>query len=393
MFIFHFSRGALAPLRNACSFLRGFYYGDWMKLFETLEENFPAQTAAVVNAERNGRLSHAYLVHSDDESARRVFSLFLACVAACPNSQAGRPCGVCEICDQIVNESYPELFMLMPTSKSRRILIGDDVDEIDTMRWFQDKFHLTSVGAGRKKVGIIHEAERAMAQAQNAFLKTLEEPPAASIFILCTDSPQSLLPTIRSRCHILTLLRNQCGYPFSGAAAVASALFNLQTTDGDALLAGEEATSALLEVSMSLKEQAELRVAPKWERKIAEMNKAAEEASTPAERRHWTAMSKKLCERRDAAAAAEYLGLRSLFTSLIHTWFAQVYLLACGADVNSLPARSLYDSIDVSRLLLPEETALRHLRKAEELLGNLRWSVNEELAFREFCLAIAVRKA
>ena len=362
-----------------------------MQLFETLEKNFPAQTAAVINAERNGRLSHAYLVHGDDESTRRDFSIFLACVAACPNSLDGRPCGVCKICVQLAEESYPELFTLMPTSKSRRILIGDDVDEIDTMRWFQDKFHFTNVGAGRRKVGIIHEADCAMAQAQNAFLKTLEEPPAAAIFILCTDSPQSLLPTIRSRCHILTLLRNQCDYPFSGADAVAAALFKLQTLDGDALLAGEDATAALLEVSTSLKEQPELRAAPKWEDKIGEMTKAAEDASLPAERRHWTAMSKKLCERRDAAVAAEYLGLRSLFTSLIHTWFAQTYLLACGADANDLPARSLYGNLDTSKLDLSEETALRHLRKAEELLANLRWSVNEELAFREFCLALAVK--
>ncbi|NOY74374.1 MAG: hypothetical protein GXP32_01095 [Kiritimatiellaeota bacterium] len=361
-----------------------------MDLFEKVQKDFPVQTAAVINAERNGRLSHAYIIHSDDELTRSDFSTFIACVAACPNSSDGRPCGVCDICAQLANGIYPELFSLMPESKSRKIIIGKNSDEPGTMRWFQDNFHLTSVSGGRKKVGIIHDADCANGESQNAFLKTLEEPPSASIFLLNTEKPLSLLTTIRSRCHSISLLRNQCDYQFDGVQAITAALFNLQICASDRLSAGEAAATVLLDVSSSLKKQAEARVAPKWEGDIAKMTLARDEADGKVEERHWNSMLKMFCERCDSAGTAEYLGLRMVFTSLIHTWFAQTYQLSCGAELNDLSAPFLYDGFDIGKLNLPEEKALRHLRKAEELLANLRWSVNEELAFREFCVSLAV---
>jgi hypothetical protein len=360
-----------------------------MELFERITSEFPVQTAAVINAERDGKLSHAYMIHSDDAATRADFSTFLACVAACPNSSEGRPCGVCKTCLTLVDATYPELFTLAPTSKSRRILIGQSNDDPDTMRWFQDKFHLTSVSEGRRKVGMLFDIDCATEQAQNAFLKTLEEPPSASIFLLSTEKPQALLTTIRSRCHTVSLLRNKCDYQFAGVHSIAAALYNLQTCSGDRLIAGEDAATALLDVSASLNEQAEQRVAPRWEKRISEMTQASEDASSPGEQRHWNSMLKILYERRDAAVAAEYLGLRMVFTSFIHTWFAQTYQLSCGAAIGDLSDQLIYKDLDPGKLVLPEERALRHLRLAEDLLSNLSWSVNEELAFREFCVSLA----
>lgn len=353
-------------------------------------EEFPAQTAAVINAERNGRLSHAYIVHSDNSETSADFSLFLACVATCPDSSEGRPCGVCKVCTQLANANYPELFTLMPTSKSRRILVGDTPDDPDTVRWFQSQFHLTNAGEGRKKVGIIDDADCINTQGQNAFLKTLEEPPSAAIFILTTAKPQSLLPTIRSRCHSISLLKNVCDYSFTGVHSIVTSLFKLQTCEKNHLMVGEDVTAVLLEVSSSFKDQAEKRVTPKWKARIAEMERACDEATPGMEQRHWNSMLKMLNERCESAINAEYLGLRMVFTSLIHTWFAQTYQLSCGAALSDLSHPELYEHIDINNVKLPEDKALKHLRQAETLIANLQWSVSETLAFREFCSSFAL---
>ncbi|MCK5845033.1 MAG: hypothetical protein KAG97_10015, partial [Victivallales bacterium] len=201
---------------------------------------------------------------------------------------------------------------------------------------------------------------------------------------------QSLLPTIRSRCHSISLLRNVSDYSFSGAHSIVTALFKLQSCEKNHLMVGEEVTAVLLEVSDTFKDQAEKRVTPKWESRIAEMDRAATEATGTMEKRHWNSMLKMLNERCESAINAEYLGLRMVFTSLIHTWFAQTYQLSCGAALEDLSHPELYEHIDINRVRLPEETALKHLRQAESLLANLKWSVSETLAFREFCSSFAL---
>ena len=87
----------------------------------------------------------------------------------------------------------------------------------------------------------------------------------------------------------------------------------------------------------------------------------------------------------EAAVSAEYLRLRKIFLSLIHTWFAQSYQISCGADISVLPNSEIYQHIDIMKSVPKEEVAFSYLKKAEMLLQNLNWNVNEELAIREFC--------
>ncbi|MCK5845358.1 MAG: hypothetical protein KAG97_11665, partial [Victivallales bacterium] len=68
------------------------------------------------------------------------------------------------------------------------------------------------------------------------------------------------------------------------------------------------------------------------------------------------------------------------------------YQLSCAAALDDLSDKSIYQTLDPGKLIIPEEKALRHLCLAENLLANLHWNVNEELAFREFCLAVALRQ-
>ena len=94
---------------------------------------------------------------------------------------------------------HPDCFTLRPSGKARKIRIGSKADESNSMRKLVIDVQKTANQGGRK-VGIIFEADRMNVQSANAFLKTLEEPPAETTLFLITTRPYDLLDTIRSRC-------------------------------------------------------------------------------------------------------------------------------------------------------------------------------------------------
>lgn len=93
---------------------------------------------------------------------------------------------------------HPDCFTLRPSGKARMIRVGDS-DEANTMRQIVINMQKSSNQGGRK-VGIVFEADRMNPASANAFLKTLEEPPAGTTLFLLTTRPYDLLDTIRSRC-------------------------------------------------------------------------------------------------------------------------------------------------------------------------------------------------
>jgi DNA polymerase-3 subunit delta' len=100
-------------------------------------------------------------------------------------------CGKCAACTRIVRGMHPDVLLIAP---------GDSGSiKIDTVRDAIDRSAYRPF-EGRRRVVIIDEADALVPQAQNALLKTLEEPPSASIFILVTSKPDALLPTVLSRC-------------------------------------------------------------------------------------------------------------------------------------------------------------------------------------------------
>jgi len=103
------------------------------------------------------------------------------------------PCGECESCRGIVNGSSPDVIELDAASNR-------GIDEIRALQELQENVHLAPM-AGRRKVYIIDEAHQMTKDAYNAFLKTLEEPPAHVIFVLATTEPEKIIPTVRSRCQ------------------------------------------------------------------------------------------------------------------------------------------------------------------------------------------------
>ncbi len=141
----------------------------------------PAAFDYLRRAHENGRLGHAYLIvggRSAMELATRLAALSVQSEDAL---------------------SHQDVHVVEPESKSRRIVI-------EQIRDLEGSLRLRASQNGGRKVAIIREADRLQLQASNAFLKTLEEPPAQSLLLLITAQPESLPDTILSRCIRVTLL-------------------------------------------------------------------------------------------------------------------------------------------------------------------------------------------
>jgi DNA polymerase III subunit delta' len=141
----------------------------------------------------------------------------------CPVDPRG--CGACSSCRRIAKGSHPDVVLVAPEdSGSIKIdTIRDEVIERSAYRPFE----------GRWRVFIIDEADAMVVHAQDALLKTLEEPPPGSIFILVSARPDALLPTVRSRCYrlrfgrvpegeIAAVLRERHGFSEADARAASA---------------------------------------------------------------------------------------------------------------------------------------------------------------------------
>lgn len=346
-----------------------------MESWQSYLEKFPIPMTALSRAKKGDRMAHAYLLVSSNPDYRLDFPMLLACLRVCVNPNPdGSPCMECKECKKIQNGLYPDFHVLSPASKAREIVIGKDSDDPDTLRWFEAQFHLSSISEW--KIGVIQEADTMNESAQNAFLKTLEEPPGKCLFILTTGRASNLLPTVRSRCQLLALTDNRCEYRFPRCSDIPAILENLALQPQRSLMRAEDCTRSLLEISSSLLSAAQAVAAERWAPRL-EAAKELENAGV------------KLIEKRiDGEAGSEYRRNREQFISLIHTWFAQLVLLAEGMDLSIMPNPEVMPDPEKVRKLVTVDRAHRMLESAESLLGALRTNVNDELALRTFCLAI-----
>jgi len=350
-----------------------------MILLSKMKQHFPELVKSLTTARTNGRLAHAYMLYGDNLELREQFATLMFQITTCPNiNESGEPCETCKTCDQIARKVYPDMYSLVPTSKSRQIKVGDDNRDEDTIRWFEHQFYMSSTSEIGKKLGLIDDADCMNIQAQNAFLKTLEEPPRDTFFILATANPSSLLTTIISRCQTILLLTNCCDYTFAGTSELFNALHSLQFQSKGNLVQAEACAQHIITISQGLQAEAKTEEEPKWTERIQK----AKEFQTKGQ-------VKQLEEKSKASIQAAYLTKRKQFLSAIHTWFAQVYQVSCGVPQESMANAGIFSSTPPFPEVLNEKLNYKDLEKSEELLQNLNFNVNEELALRDFCLAIA----
>lgn len=136
-----------------------------------------------------GRIGHAYLFSGPRGVGKTTSARLLAMAVNC-DEETGRPCGACESCRLVQTDAHPDVQELDAASHN----------SVDDIRELREHVGLASLRGGRR-VWILDEAHMLSRSAANALLKTLEEPPANTLFILATTEPEKLPPTILSRCQ------------------------------------------------------------------------------------------------------------------------------------------------------------------------------------------------
>lgn len=148
----------------------------------------------------NGQVSHAYILAGEAGMGRRTlakaFAMTLLCEKNAGEEKTGEPCGVCHSCVQFLSDNHPDVVYL--THEKEGIGVDDIREQLNGT--IQIKPYSSTY-----KIYIVDDAEKMTVQAQNALLKTLEEPPSYAVIFLLSTRPDAFLPTILSRCITLKL--------------------------------------------------------------------------------------------------------------------------------------------------------------------------------------------
>ena len=175
------------------------------------------------NILKQNRVPNGLLFHGPEGVGKRFTALEFAKAVNC-TSGTFDACDACLSCRKVLSGNHPDVKTISPSGKVRNIGVDaiDGITELSAYRPFE----------GQRRVILVQDADRMRVDAQNHFLKTLEEPASKTTFVLQTAYPSHLLPTIRSRCQqvrfgtlkpetVAAILQRD--HPLDGAAALAIA--------------------------------------------------------------------------------------------------------------------------------------------------------------------------
>ena len=303
----------------------------------------------LAKARAGNRLGHAYLISGPKEADREGFATRFLNLASGAHRKSLEEWG------------RHSVIIVRPESKSRRVTT-------DAVRELERGLNMTSGPEGHK-FGVIVDAERMMAQAQNAFLKTLEEPPPRTLLLLLTAQPQQLLDTIRSRVIEIPLLPPDGARVFSEhEQKLLAVLEKLSSRPTGSLAAAfalkREFEEILEEVHTAIKEEME----EDFEREKEHYAKTTDS----------TAWLKQREEQIEANIEAAYLMQRDALMDLLLSWMGDVVRQQVGAEHLDL-ADYRESTAALARRWEPAEAGKR-LRVIRRLEQHLHTTVNEGLA-------------
>ncbi|PYJ21698.1 MAG: hypothetical protein DME99_07255 [Verrucomicrobia bacterium] len=306
-------------------------------------------------AHEHNRLAHAYLISGPPGSGKQQLAADLASLAN------GTPA------NDVFSAKAREIFVARPESKSRRIVIEQ----------IRDLEHALQMRAsnGRRKVAIIFDADRLQAQAGNAFLKTLEEPPKDSLLLLLSALPEALPETILSRCISIQLAP-------SG---------QLQNKEEE-----EELVKLLQQASreQSWTIQFAYRLAQEFQRLLRavreEIKRETDEAFEREEKRYKNSTDGLWLEEREqyykALAESFYLQRRAGLIEALFAWWTDVLRSSNGVAQCNLPRVREQTAALAARFSSAE--ILKRIRCLEELRDQLGRNIQEALAIEVAFLTI-----
>lgn len=182
-----------------------------------------------------GRLPHALMLAGPKGVGKRQFAAAFVAYHLCTQQQGGVACGQCQSCHLLSTGGHPDVCFPATSGKSEQLRVNEIRQVVD--------FCTKTAQLGDKRVVLLQPACHMNISAQNALLKTLEEPGANTLLLLVADSPQLLLPTIKSRCqqHVLPFPNKQQARDWLAAEGLdaAAAEGALAATAGAPLLACE----------------------------------------------------------------------------------------------------------------------------------------------------------
>lgn len=148
------------------------------------------------NAIAMNKVSHAYIINGERNAGKEFIAKVFAMALQCEKKEV-EPCGECHSCKQAISRNQPDI-IYVSHEKPNTIGVEDIREQINNDIGIKPY-------SSPRKVYIMNEGEKMTPQAQNALLKTLEEPPAYAVILILTSNVEELLPTIISRCVVLNM--------------------------------------------------------------------------------------------------------------------------------------------------------------------------------------------
>lgn len=291
-----------------------------------------------------GRPAHGYLIVGPVRGVGMELAVRILQTLFC--SAAGKPCGACDNCRHVAERTESDIHWIFPEKKSR-IISAEQIRENLIHEVTQ-----TSLSGGWK-VGVLVGADRLNDASANAFLKTLEEPPEKTLFLLLSDAPQQLLPTIVSRCQRIDLnAQRELAEPWKSRV--------IETLSSPMLSKPLERlamSNMLFSVLVDIKNKAEQLV----QEESAGDGKVEDED-----------------EVFDAKVSARYRELRTDFLMTVMRWFRDMTVLKAGGDESLVFTRDKLDVLKERAGRLTLAQVIYNLNAVEELARQMERNLSEE---------------
>jgi DNA polymerase III subunit delta' len=303
------------------------------------------------------RLGHAYLISGPAGSGKREVAAQLASTVNGTGAE------------DVFSSKAREIFVAEPESKSRRILI-EQIRELEHGLQMQ-------AGQGRRKVAIVAEADRLQPQAANAFLKTLEEPPANSLLLLLSALPETLPDTIVSRCISIPLAANGEGIEAPERAELVELLRSTAREKNWGVQTAYRIAQGVHGLLGEIREQIKAQTAEALKQEETRYRNSTDGAWLEDREDYYKALTESL-----------YIQRRAMLIEILLEWWSDVLRAVTGVAHRDFPEAKKETAALAERFAAPE--VLRRIQRLEELRDNLSRNIQEALAFEVTFLDVFV---
>ena len=308
-------------------------------------------------AHEQKRLAHAYLISGPVGSGKREVAAALASAVNGTNAT------------DVFSSKARDIFVAEPESKSRRILI-------EQIRELEHGLQMRA-SEGRGKVAIIAEADRLQPQAANAFLKTLEEPPANSLLLLLSALPEALPDTIVSRCISIPLAANGEEIELPERAELVELLRETARETNWSVQQAYRVAQGMQSLLGNIREQIKTQAAEALKAEEARYRNATDGAWLDDREEYYKALTE-----------SRYIQRRAMLVEVLLEWWSDVLRACSNVDRRDFPSAKKEIAALAERFDATE--VLRRIQRLEQLRDNLGRNIQESLAFEVAFLEIFV---